>query len=167
MFQQAPKKALQLLDEKGLRHKAIELLARREYSYGELEQKLLPLAESEEVIYSVLGWMVEMGLQSDTRFTEMFIRSKAVSGYGPVRIRMELRQKHIGADLIDLGFENIQDEINWADEVDRLIEKKANNLDLTDMKNKNKVMGFLQRRGFNLDQIYAGLERYLSGLKDS
>lgn len=30
-------------DEKALRHKAIELLARREYSYFELEKKLLAL----------------------------------------------------------------------------------------------------------------------------
>jgi hypothetical protein len=44
MFQRTQKKAAQLLDEKGLRHKFIELLARREYSYGELEQKLLPQA---------------------------------------------------------------------------------------------------------------------------
>ncbi|MFY0700845.1 MAG: regulatory protein RecX [Bermanella sp.] len=162
MFQRSQKKAAQLLDEKGLRHKVIELLARREYSYGELEQKLQPLTEDEAAMYRALDWVVEMGLQSDTRFTEMFIRSKAVSGYGPVRIRMELRQKHIGADLIELGFENIEDEINWSEEVDRLIEKKANALDLSDMKSKNKVMGFLQRRGFNLDQIYAGFDRLKS-----
>jgi regulatory protein len=162
MFQRAQKKAAQPLDEKGLRHKVIELLARREYSYGELEQKLQPLTEDEAAMYRVLDWVVEMGLQSDTRFTEMFIRSKAISGYGPVRIRMELRQKYIGADLIEFGFESIQDEINWSEEVDRLIEKKANGLDLSDMKSKNKVMGFLQRRGFNLDQIYAGFDRFTS-----
>ncbi|WP_283789730.1 regulatory protein RecX [Bermanella sp. WJH001] len=162
MFQRAQKKAAQQLDEKGLRHKVIELLARREYSYGELEQKLQPLTEDEAAMYRALDWVVEMGLQSDIRFTEMFIRSKAISGYGPVRIRMELRQKYIGADLIEFGFENIQDEINWSEEVDRLIEKKANGLDLSDMKSKNKVMGFLQRRGFNLDQIYAGFDRFTS-----
>lgn len=164
MFQRTPKKVAQLLDEKGLRHKAIELLARREYSYGELEQKLQPLTEDEAAIYRALDWLVEMGLQSDTRFTEMFIRSKATSGYGPVRIRMELRQKYIGVDLIELGFEGIQDQIDWAQEVDRLIEKKANGLDLNDMKSKNKVMGFLQRRGFSLDQIYAGLSRYFESI---
>ena len=76
MFQRRPKKTEQLLDEKGLRHKVIELLARREFSYGELEQKLLPLAQNETLLYTVLDWMVEMGLQSDTRFTEMFIRSR-------------------------------------------------------------------------------------------
>jgi regulatory protein len=159
MFQRTQKKAAQLLDEKGLRHKFIELLARREYSYGELEQKLLPQALSEEALYSALDWLVEMGLQDDNRFTEMFIRSKALAGYGPVRIRMELRQKHIPSELVELSFENIQDQINWSEEVDRLIEKKANNLDLSDMKSKNKVMNFLQRRGFNLDQIYAGFAR--------
>ena len=159
MFQSHKKKPAQRLDEKGLRHKVIELLARREYSYGELEQKLIPVAENEIVIYTVLDWVVEMGLQSDTRFTEMFIRSKALSGYGPVRIRMELKQKYIPADLVERGFDEIQDQINWSEEVDRLIEKKAKNLDLSDTKNKNKVMGFLQRRGFNLDQIYAGFDR--------
>lgn len=159
MFQRTQKKTTQLLDEKALRHKVIELLARREYSYGELEQKLIPVAENEMAIYTVLDWVVEMGLQSDKRFTEMFIRSKAISGYGPVRIRMELKQKFISADLIELGFEEIQDQINWAEEVDRLIEKKAKNLDTSDMKSKNKVMGFLQRRGFNLEQIYAGFDR--------
>ncbi|MFT5594722.1 MAG: regulatory protein [Oceanicoccus sp.] len=164
MFQRRPKKTEQLLDEKGLRHKVIELLARREFSYGELEQKLLPLAQNETLLYTVLDWMVEMGLQSDTRFTEMFIRSKAISGYGPVRIRMELKQKFISADLIDLGFDEIEDEINWSEEVDRLIDKKAKNLDLSDMKSKNKVMSFLQRRGFKLDQIYAGFDRLTSDI---
>ena len=159
MFQRAQKKATQLLDEKGLRHKVIELLARREDSYGELEEKLQLLTEDEAAMYRVLDWVVEMGLQCDKRFTNMFIRSKAISGYGPVRIRLELKQKHIAVDLIDIGFDEIEEEIDWLQEVDRLIEKKSSNLDLADMKSKNKVMGFLQRRGFNLDQIYAGFNR--------
>lgn len=160
MFQSSEKHTKNLLDEKGLRHKIIELLARREYSYGELEQKLLPNAQSEALLYQVLDWMVEMGLQSDERFTEMFIRSKYLSGYGPVRIRLELKQKHISADLIEEGFESMEDELNWSLEMDRLIDKKAKNLDLHDPKHKNKVMGFLQRRGFTLDQIYSGIDRY-------
>jgi len=159
MFSQTVKKNKTPLDEKGLRHKAIELLARREYSYGELEQKLLPLTEDANSVYRVLDWLVEMGLQSDARFTEMYIRSKALSGYGPVRIRMELKQKHISNHLTEMGFESLEDELDWAGEIDRLIEKKAVQLELSDMKDKNKLMGFLQRRGFSLDQIYQGLDR--------
>lgn len=160
MFEHSVAKAKKPLNEKALRHKIIELLARREYSYGELEQKLLPQAETETLLYSALDWVVEMGLQSDERFTEMFIRSKALSGYGPVRIRMELKQKHILEDLIVLGFENLEAELDWQSEVLRLIEKKSKNLDLTNLKEKNKVMGFLQRRGFTLDQIYKGLSAF-------
>lgn len=160
MYDNPNKKPKALLDEKGLRHKVIELLARREYSYGELEQKLLPLAQSESLLYGVLDWVVEMGLQSDARFTEMFIRSKALSGYGPVRIRLELKQKHIAESLVAAGFEEIEDEIDWSQEVDRLIEKKCKNLDIKEPKDKNKLMGFLQRRGFTLDQIYSGLDHH-------
>lgn len=160
MFDAPTKKSKALLDEKGLRHKTIELLARREYSYGELEQKLLPLAQNENLVYTVLDWMVEMGLQCDTRFTEMFIRSKALGGYGPVRIRMELKQKHIAAERVEMAFEELEADLDWSQEVDRLIEKKAHNQDMSDMKIKNKIMAFLQRRGFNLDQIYSGLNRY-------
>ncbi|NVK38433.1 MAG: regulatory protein RecX [Gammaproteobacteria bacterium] len=158
MFETREKSQKALLDEKGLRHKIIELLARREYSYGELEQKLLPSAQDEAILYKVLDWMVEMGLQSDARFTEMFIRSKYLSGYGPVRIRMELKQKHISSDLTEMTFEVMHEELDWLQEVDRLIDKKSKNLDMSDIKHKNKLMGFLQRRGFTLDQIYSGLD---------
>jgi len=159
MFEAPTKKAKALLDEKALRHKVIELLARREYSYGELEKKLLPLTEDETQLYAALDWVVEMGLQSDNRFTEMFIRSKALSGYGPIRIKIELKQKQISEQLIETGFETLAEELDWSKEVDRLIIKKSAQLDLDNMKDKNKLMGFLQRRGFSLDQIYQGLDR--------
>ena len=150
----------QELDETGLRRKAVELLARREYSFAELEKKLLPLNSDEMVVYAALEWLTENGLQSDERFASMYVRSKAISGYGPIRIRMELNLKGVRDDLIELAFSETEEEVDWAEEVDRLISKKAKSLDLFEPKDKNKVMGYLQRRGFNLDQIYAGLSRH-------
>ncbi|GAA6135198.1 regulatory protein RecX [Oceaniserpentilla sp. 4NH20-0058] len=160
MFNQPYKKQIKLLDEKGLRHKAIELLARREYSYGELEAKLLPVSQSEDLLYKVLDWLVEMGLQSDERFTEMFIRSKYLGGYGQVRISLELKQKHIRSELIEWHFEDLASELDWQSEVLNLIEKKTKSLDLSELKDKNKLMGFLQRRGFTLNQIYTALDTF-------
>jgi regulatory protein len=145
-------------DEKALRHKAIELLARREYSYSELENKLSALSEDNEAIERILDWLIEMELQSDTRFAQMYLRSKAVSGYGPVRIKLELKQKGINEFLIENSFEELAFE--WSEEVDRLIIKKVKDTSLDDMKFKNKVMGYLQRRGYTLDQIYSGFERF-------
>lgn len=145
-------------DEKALRHKAIELLARREYSYSELEKKLSVLSEDFETIEKILNWLIEMELQSDTRFAQMYLRSKALSGYGPVRIKLDLKQKGINEFLIENSFEALAFE--WDEEVDRLIIKKVKDLSLEDMKLKNKVMGYLQRRGYTLNQIYSGFERF-------
>ncbi len=144
-------------DEKALRHKSIELLARREYSYSELETKLLLVSEDEETIHKILNWLVEMELQSDERFTQMFLRSKAISGYGVVRIKLELKQKGISEFLIENTLAEF--EFDWLEEVDRLILKKLKDQSLDDMKLKQKIMAFLQRRGFTLDQIYAGFDR--------
>lgn len=160
MWQQAKKSKSKQLDESGLRGKCIELLARREYSFAELESKLLPYSEDESLVYNVLDWMVESGYQSDERFSNMYVRSKGVSGYGPIRIRLELTQKGVKEYLIEQAFEENINEVNWEEEVDRLIEKKAKSLDMTDMKSRSKVMGCLQRRGFSLDYIYLGLDRY-------
>ena len=160
MWQQAKKSKSKQLDESGLRGKCIELLARREYSFAELESKLLPYCEDESLVYNVLDWMVESGYQSDERFSNMYVRSKGVSGYGPIRIRLELTQKGVKEYLIEQAFEENINEVNWEEEVDRLIEKKAKSLDMTDMKSRSKVMGYLQRRGFSLDHIYLGLDRY-------
>lgn len=160
MWQASNKKKAKLLDEAGLRGKTIELLARREYSYAELEAKLLPYTEDEALINQVLDWMVLQGYQSDERFACMYVRSKGISGYGPVRIRLELSQKGIKEHLLEQAFEENKEEVIWADEVDRLLEKKLKTQDMTDMKVKTKVMGYLQRRGYSLDQIYAGFERY-------
>ncbi len=145
-------------DEKALRHKAIELLARREYSYAELEKKLLVLSEDEVVIHKILDWLIEMELQSDARFTQMFLRSKAISGYGPVRIKLELKQKGINEYLIENSFDELA--FDWSEELDRLVLKKVKEQSLDDMKLKNKVMGYLQRRGYTLDQIYSGFNRF-------
>jgi len=145
-------------DEKALRHKAIELLARREYSYAELEKKLLALSEDEATILTILDWLIEMELQSDERFTKMFLRSKAASGYGPVRIKLELKQKGINEYLIEDGFAALA--FDWDEEVDRLVLKKVKDQSLDDSKLKNRVMGYLQRRGFTLDQIYSGFNRF-------
>lgn len=155
------KKEPQLLDESGLRRKAVDLLARREYSFFEIEKKLLPVAESEELAYSALEWLTENGLQSDARFCEMYIRSKAMSGYGPVRIKQELKQKGISSSLMETCFE--EQEIDWSLELNRLTDKKLNGVDKSDLKAKQKCMGFLQRRGFSLDQIYKALDDYYRG----
>ncbi|MEY8264193.1 MAG: regulatory protein RecX, partial [Bermanella sp.] len=115
-------------------------------------------SEDETTIQTILEWLIEMELQSDARFCQMFLRSKAQGGYGPVRIKLELKQKGIDEYLIENSFFELA--FDWDEEVDRLLLKKVKEQSLEDMKLKNRVMGYLQRRGFTLDQIYSGFNRF-------
>ena len=84
-----------------IRRAAIDLLARREHSFKELQDKLcrrfaaVELVELVELVEQQLNTLVADGLQSDRRFCEIFVRSKSGQGQGPQRISQQLRQRGI------------------------------------------------------------------------
>lgn len=85
------------VDASALHEAAVRLLARREHTRTELETKLgrrFPQAEP-ELVERVLDELAASGFQSDRRYAESFVRQRAEKGYGPVRIRAELRQRGV------------------------------------------------------------------------
>jgi regulatory protein len=81
-----------------LRERALRHLARRDHSRAELARKLAAHGDSEE-IEAVIERMGELGLQSDPRYAEAFVRSRA-SRMGASRLRRELQQRGIDSELI-------------------------------------------------------------------
>ena len=102
---------------------AIGYLARREHSAAELQQKLQQAGHETDKIHAALEKLQHSGLQNDERFAEAFIRSRALRGYGELRIRQEMKQKGVGEQSPD------------------------------DFKDRAKQMRFLQYRGFTHEQI--------------
>ncbi|HVL00870.1 MAG TPA: regulatory protein RecX, partial [Dongiaceae bacterium] len=80
-----------------IRQQALQLLSRREHSLHELQQKLAG-EHAEEDLTAVLTQLVDAGLQSDRRFADVWVRHRSQQGFGPIRIRGELRQKGIASD---------------------------------------------------------------------
>ena len=68
----------------------MDYLSRREHSYQELIKKLGKKDFNLSLVNIELEKLIEDGLQSDSRFTESFIRSRKNQGKGPLRIRSEL-----------------------------------------------------------------------------
>jgi regulatory protein len=91
------------------------------------------------------------GLQSDNRFTEVFVHSRIERGYGPVRIVQELRRRSISDDLIN-QFVNIH-ESKWEQRACRVREKRFGQKLPSDFKDKAKQSRFLQYRGFTYEQL--------------
>ena len=101
--------------------RALGWLARREYSYLELLQRLKRDAGLESDEAELLAqWFVEHDLQSDHRVTESYIRMQLGKCRGPLKIRFELRQRGVRDELINEGLS----DINWHELADQRLQAK-------------------------------------------
>lgn len=152
--------------EVSLRARALQYLARREYSRAELRGKLLPHAQADDDfeqaqpvdLDALLDDLTERGWLSDERAATQLLHAKR-SRFGLQRITHELRQRGIGEDLISEALPQLKEtELEAAHEVWR---KKFGSAP-QDEKEKAKQVRFLQSRGFAMDAIFKVL-RFDSG----
>lgn len=137
--------------------KAISYLARREHSAHELNQKLSRAGFEQAEIEQTLTHLIESGLQSDYRFAESYIRSRANRGYGKQRIKQELKEKGLSSSSIDDGLE--KNEIDWFTLAIDVRCKRFGEQSPSDFKERAKQQRFLQYRGFTHEQINESLNR--------
>ena len=90
-------------------------------------------------------------MQSDDRFTEIYVHSRVEKGFGPIRIRMELRERGVIEELISRHLDD--STINWRSHIKRVREKKFGNALPADHMNRAKQSRFLQQRGFDSSLI--------------
>ena len=137
------------MGEPSLRERALRHLARRDHSRAELARKLASHGGADE-IEAVIERMGELGLQSDTRYAEAFVRGKA-GRFGASRLRSELARRGIDRDLIDeaIAGECVESEADRARAVlrGRFTEPPA------DAREWARQARFLQTRGFAPDLI--------------
>ena len=137
------------MGEPSLRERALRHLARRDHSRAELTRKLAAHGDADE-IDAVIERMGELGLQSDTRYAEAFVRGKA-GRFGASRLRSELARRGVDRDLIDeaIAGECVESEADRARAVlrGRFTEPPA------DAREWARQARFLQTRGFAPDLI--------------
>jgi len=134
-----------------IRNTAMNLLARREHSANELLQKLKQRDHAEDDILAAIAELQADNLQSDTRFTESFINQRVNAGFGPVKIRHELRQKGVSDGLVDSFLESFNGD--WqALMVQQRVRKFGAEIP-DDYKLKMKQARFLQNRGFSPESV--------------
>jgi regulatory protein len=128
---------------------AMDLLARREHSLGELRQKLRRRFDDGPMLESELQKLVEENLQSDDRYAESFARLRALRGYGPARVRQEMREKAIPDAAVSRAFEAA--ELDWWALAEEAFRKKFGEPGKVEMKEKARRVRFMQYRGFSSD----------------
>lgn len=127
----------------------IRLLANREHSLKELKDKLMLRDYDPNDIALVLEFVIKYDLQSEIRYIEMVIRSRANKGYGPGYIKDYLKQKGIKDDLINISLS--ESGYNWDEIITNVLVKKygGNKISSSD----SKAIRFMFGRGFNYQQL--------------
>lgn len=126
--------------------KALGLLARREQSRTELRRKLARGGYEAEETDSALDRLGAQHYQDDTRFGGMLVRQRAAQGYGPRRIRMELRTHGLGDAAIEVLLADA--EVDWDASALTQLRRHYGNRAPADRVEQGKRAQFLLRRGF-------------------
>jgi len=140
---------------------ALRLLTARDYTVARLREKLggkgFDLADADEA----LARMVAEGWLDDRRYAERFAESALGSGrfYG-ARLRQEMRRRGLSPELISEVLGAVMQEHDECRDIQAVCERRfsAFSFDSASEKEKRRVIGYLQRRGFGISAIIKTLK---------
>ena len=126
--------------------KALGLLARREHSRKELRQKLRRTGYAGEEAGAALDRLGEQHYQDDERFAQALIRNRCAQGYGPMRLRAELKSH----GLSELRIRALLDAagIDWAQTAAAQLRRRYGAGAALEPAERARRAQFLLRRGF-------------------
>ena len=134
---------------------AVSLLAKRDYSSGELTRTLVKVTENNECVDSALQRSIVSGYLDDERLVIHLVDKHIRKKHGPTRIRQEVRQKGFSQELVELTLEKAG--VDWYAMARELKVSKFGEERASDAKEKNKQVRYLQYKGFSMDMIFEAL----------
>jgi regulatory protein len=123
------------------------LLSRREHSARELKAKLVQKGHAKDEIGEAIGRLVDRKYQSDDRFGVSIARTRVAQGYGPARIRAELKSHGISDAAVRAAIEAA--EADWLDVAARQLKRRFGARSQPDAAERSRRAQFLLRRGFD------------------
>jgi regulatory protein len=124
----------------------------REHSRLELRRKLSARAVDPAQLDALLDRLAEQGMQSDLRFAQGYVNKRARRGFGPLRIRMELAECGIDAEIADACVD-ADDEVLWDQRLLSCVASKFGKEPPAGYNEWAKRARFLEYRGFPRDHI--------------
>ena len=145
-----------------LRIYAGRLLARREFAVAELRARLERRYSADESVRDLIRELLESlqqeGALSDLRFTESFIRSRLNRFHGPIKIRAQLRERHVPENIIESSLAELGEE--WVPLAAAWVSRHGPGT--LDFAQRAKYHRRLVNRGFSHQQANAALSEAAS-----
>ena len=136
---------------------ALRLLSYRPRSEAEVRQRLRRRQIEEEIIAEVIGRLRHQGLLDDAAFARYWRENRqAFSPRGRLRLRAELAQKGVSAEVMTQELQEVDEEAGAL----QAARKKLKTLERMDYEDFHRKLGaFLQRRGFGYELARRVVER--------
>lgn len=142
--------------------RAMNLLQKKDYTERQLRDKLSEGLYSSDLIDDAIGYVKMYKYLDDDRYVRDYI-TYHMSTRSRNRIVQDLITKGISKEKIMPIMEQLylqEDGDIELEQVKALLEKKHYDQDMTDFKEKQKIMAFLMRRGFQMSTIKRAMNCY-------
>lgn len=141
---------------------AANIIGSRALSRSELQRRLVRKGADEADAQAAADWLEDIGAVNDEAYAAAVARDYGRRGYGPQRVREELRRRGISRELWDEAMAQLPDS---AAVLDTLIRKKCRG-DLSDPREVKRLSDALLRRGFSWGEVRAAVSRYTSMMEE-
>ena len=141
---------------------AANIIGGRALSKKELTRRLVKKGNEEPDAQAAADWLEDIGAVNDASYAASLVRHYGGRGYGPARVREELRRRGIDRELWDEAMEEMPAA---AEILDKLIQKRCRG-DLSDPRERRRVCDALMRRGFGWGEVKSAMERYVEMIED-
>lgn len=138
----------------------VRLLTGRDYTVARLRQKLAARDVAEHDLDAVILRLQHEGWLDDRRFAARFAESAISSGrYYGARLRLEMRRRGFTADIVNEALAPLLAERDELSEVRAAAERRYPGFSYSAAsdRDRRRLVGFLQRRGFSLSVIMRAL----------
>jgi regulatory protein len=136
-----------------------KLCSKAEYCRADVYRKALKDLEGDaEAAGKVVEQLVADKYVDDARYASAFAREKAgLQGWGPVKIRFQLRAKGVSDQVIAAALEEVEPD-RAADKLERLLAAKARTLQ-GDSQFRLKLIKFGLSRGYEYEAVEEALKK--------
>ena len=139
---------------------ALRLLTGQDYTVARIRQKLAMRQVAGQDIEETILRLQREGWLDDHRFAARFAESALSSGrYYGVRLRLEMRRRGFTADVVNETLAPLLAESDELSEVRSAAERRSPGFSYSAAsdRDKRRMIGFLQRRGFGFSAILRAL----------
>lgn len=142
------------------------LCAGAEQCAADIRSKILKKGFSPAEAEKMLAYLIANKYIDESRFSRAYAVDKVrFSGWGRMKVRMGLRGKGMPDAVISQALDYIP-ENEYSEALQKVLLAKAKSLDLTDVKDRQKLYRHLASRGFESQLIITAIRTFMNSHSD-